>query len=35
LKPTAVHIMMDGKIIKTGNTELIDHLEEEGYQYFN
>ena len=34
LNPSSVHIMMDGKIIKTGNLELIDHLENEGYQYF-
>lgn len=31
LKPTHVHIMTDGKIIKTGNMELIDILEESGY----
>jgi len=34
LKPTSVHIMINGKIIKTGNMELIDNLEKEGYQYF-
>jgi len=34
LKPTFVHIMMNGKIIQTGKMELIDHLEQEGYQYF-
>lgn len=32
LKPTHVHIMTDGKIIKTGNMELIDILEESGYE---
>ena len=30
LKPTHVHIMIDGKIVKTGNLELIDYLEKEG-----
>jgi Fe-S cluster assembly ATP-binding protein len=34
LKPTHVHIMMDGKIIKTGNLELIELLEENGYDSF-
>ena len=34
LKPTHVHIMIDGKIIKTGNLELIDYLEKEGYESF-
>jgi Fe-S cluster assembly ATP-binding protein len=32
LKPTYVHIMIDGKIIKTGNLELVELLEKEGYQ---
>ena len=35
LKPTHIHIMMDGKIIKTGNQELIDILETKGYEAFN
>jgi Fe-S cluster assembly ATP-binding protein len=34
LKPTHVHIMIDGKIVKTGNLELIDYLEREGYDSF-
>lgn len=34
LKPTHVHIMMDGKIVKTGNMELIEILENEGYEAF-
>ena len=34
LKPTHVHIMMDGKIVKTGNLELIEILENEGYDAF-
>lgn len=32
LNPTHVHIMIDGKIIKSGNIELIDFLEKNGYQ---
>nr|AYO28637.1 iron-sulfur cluster formation ABC transporter ATP-biding subunit [Neotessella volvocina] len=32
LKPTHVHIMIDGKIIKTGSMELIDELELTGYE---
>ena len=35
LNPTSVHIMMDGKIVKSGNMELVEHLEKEGYKYFN
>ena len=34
LKPNFVHIMMNGKIIKTGNMELVKILEEEGYESF-
>jgi Fe-S cluster assembly ATP-binding protein len=34
LKPTHVHIMIEGKIIKSGNTELIEDLEKIGYQAF-
>jgi Fe-S cluster assembly ATP-binding protein len=34
LKPTHVHIMVNGKIIKTGNLELVDYLEQEGYESF-
>lgn len=33
-EPTFVHIMKEGKIIKTGDMKLVDHLEEEGYSYF-
>ena len=32
LKPTHVHIMIDGKIMKTGHLELIDELEKNGYE---
>jgi Fe-S cluster assembly ATP-binding protein len=34
LKPDFVHIMIDGKIIKTGNMELVNLLEEKGYDIF-
>lgn len=34
LKPNFVHIMMNGKIIKTGNMELVKILEEKGYESF-
>ena len=34
LKPDFVHIMMKGKIIKTGNLELIESLENGGYGNF-
>jgi Fe-S cluster assembly ATP-binding protein len=34
LKPTFIHIMMNGKIIKTGNMELVSKLENEGYKAF-
>jgi len=34
LKPNFIHIMMDGKIVKTGNMELVEILEEKGYEYF-
>jgi Fe-S cluster assembly ATP-binding protein len=35
LKPTFVHIMMNGRIIKTGKNELVDYLEKEGYEKLN
>lgn len=34
LKPDYIHIMMNGKIIKTGNLELIESLELKGYDSF-
>lgn len=34
LKPDFVHIMRDGKIIKTGKSELIEKIEQEGYENF-
>ena len=35
LKPDFIHIMIDGKIIKTGGTELVQILEESGYEAFS
>nr|QOU10727.1 iron-sulfur cluster formation ABC transporter ATP-biding subunit [Spumella sp. Baekdong012001B8] len=34
LKPTIVHIMVDGKIKKSGNIELVAQLEKKGYTNF-
>jgi len=34
LKPTHVHIMVDGQIVETGNMELVEKLENEGYSAF-
>ena len=34
LKPTFVHIMVEGKIVKTGGLELVEQLEESGYSKF-
>lgn len=34
LKPTHVHIMINGKIIKTGNIELVKTIDNLGYQSF-
>ncbi len=35
LKPDFVHIMMDGKIIKSGSMKLARQIEEKGYQAFS
>ena len=35
LKPDYVHIMRNGKIIKTGNIQLIEDLEKQGYENIN
>ncbi len=32
VRPTRVSIMMDGRIVKEGGPELVDHLERQGYQ---
>jgi len=33
VKPDSVHIMMDGKIVKSAGHELAEHLEEKGYNW--
>nr|YP_010283359.1 Iron-sulfur cluster formation ABC transporter ATP-binding subunit [Psammodictyon constrictum]ULD16478.1 Iron-sulfur cluster formation ABC transporter ATP-binding subunit [Psammodictyon constrictum] len=33
VKPTYVHVMQDGKIIKTGSAKLAKELEDKGYQW--
>lgn len=33
INPTYVHVMQDGKIIKTGSSELAKELEDKGYQW--
>jgi len=33
IKPTYVHVMQDGKIIKTGSAELAKELEQKGYEW--
>ncbi|MDR2878811.1 MAG: Fe-S cluster assembly ATPase SufC [Fusobacteriales bacterium] len=32
LKPDFVHILMDGRIVKSGGTELVEYIEKNGYQ---
>lgn len=33
LKPTAVHILISGKIVKSGHEQLIKEIEQRGYQW--
>lgn len=35
VKPDFVHVMMDGKIVKSGGFELVEMLEEKGYDWLN
>lgn len=35
IKPNFVHIMKNGKIIKSGDINLVKQIEEKGYDYFN
>lgn len=35
IKPTHVHILKDGKIIKSGDISLVSIIENEGYEYFS
>ena len=34
IKPNFVHIILDGKIVKTGDISLVKLIEEKGYDYF-
>lgn len=34
LKPDFVHVLMDGKIVKTGNMKLVKQIEKDGYKSF-
>ena len=34
LKPDIVHVLMDGKLVKTGPASLIDEIEERGFEHF-
>jgi Fe-S cluster assembly ATP-binding protein len=33
VKPDYIHVMQDGKIIKTGNAQLAEELEKKGYEW--
>jgi Fe-S cluster assembly ATP-binding protein len=33
IRPDVVHVMMDGRIVETGDAELALHLEEHGYDW--
>lgn len=33
IKPDVVHVMMQGRIVKSGGTELVEKLEEKGYDW--
>ena len=35
IKPDYVHVMQNGKIIKTGNADLAKELEMKGYEWLN
>ena len=32
IKPDYVHVMMNGKIVKTGNASLVAEIEQNGYE---
>ena len=34
LKPDFVHVLVDGRIVKTGNSDLADLIEKDGYEAF-
>ena len=33
VKPDYIHVMQDGKIVKTGTAELAKELEQKGYEW--
>jgi Fe-S cluster assembly ATP-binding protein len=33
IKPDFVHVLMDGKIVMSGGKELVEKLEEQGYEW--
>ena len=35
VKPDFIHVMQNGKIIKTGNNQLAEELEQKGYGWLN
>ena len=35
IKPDFVHVLMNGRIIKSGGPELAEELEKKGYESFN
>ena len=35
LKPDKIHILMNGSIVKTGNMDLVNSLEEKGYKWID
>jgi len=35
LQPDCVHVLMDGRIVESGDAELVDRLENEGYEWIN
>ena len=35
IKPDFVHVLMDGKIVKSGGSELASELEKKGYESFH
>ena len=34
IRPDVVHVLKDGKIVKTAGAELVDIIEEQGYDAF-
>jgi Fe-S cluster assembly ATP-binding protein len=35
IQPDFIHVVVDGKIVKTGGPELAGHLEQEGYHVYS